>query len=33
MSRLSPGAFAPVRCADTTPAAVAWLWEPYLARG
>jgi hypothetical protein len=22
-----------VRCADITPAAVEWLWEPYLARG
>lgn len=22
-----------VRCSDITPAAVAWLWEPYLARG
>jgi hypothetical protein len=26
-------ALASVRCADITPAAVSWLWEPYLARG
>ncbi len=29
----SRSAFPSVRCADITPAAVSWLWEPYLARG
>src|SRR5262245_55624413 len=28
----SPAVLPSVRCADITPAAVSWLWEPYLAR-
>lgn len=33
MSHPSPVPFTPVACADITPVAVSWLWEPYLARG
>lgn len=29
----TPTTFAPIKCADVTPTAVSWLWEPYLARG
>src|SRR5204862_159522 len=30
---MSSTSLASVRCADIAPAAVSWLWEPYLARG
>ena len=33
MSRPSPVTFTPIPCADITPCAVSWLWEPYLPRG
>ena len=33
MSHPSPVPFTPVSCAEITPIAVSWLWEPYLPRG
>ncbi len=33
MSHPSPVPFTPVSCAEITPCAVSWLWEPYLPRG
>src|SRR5262245_33371494 len=29
----TPTTFTPIPCADITPLAVSWLWEPYLPRG